>query len=451
MAHVRATVVEDRLLAAFDSAREEGWELLLAGWTPAGGRVTFLAPATGEIREVAVGVGPFRRPSRHGWPSFWGVEGTWPDDAWAEPAADVAVAGSGLHLMPLGPVRADVAESLRYEMAVLGDEIHHVRLVAGLKRRRVLAALAGTAPDVGVSVAERISGTAAFAHALAFCEAVEAAAGLAVPPEEARLRVILAELERVASHLGDLAALAAATGTIVAGPDLLRLKEEVLRFNARVTGHRYLRGVLTPGGLRRPVALAEWELRTLVARVGAEFGSIRRHLDRTNAFLDRLHGAGRIPAAALAELQLTGFVGKSAGRDRDERWDRPYAAYAEAVDGLRPVSLLAPDAYGRYAVRADEVLQSLTILRRMAADLTLPPHRPARLAVGRGIGVVEAPRGRLAIGVWLEGDTVRTADILTPSQLNFAAVPVALANHNILQDFPIVDASFLLSVAELDL
>lgn len=425
---------------------------------PTAGRLgmVFWNSGAGTLDESVAGFGPYPRPSLHGHPVAW----AWERQSafrgfWEAEEERVAVSGDGVHRVPLGPVRSDAGESIRYDLSVVGDDIHHVWLRSGYKGREVAHLMSQRPVDEGVTIAERVTGTSPVAHALAFSEAVENCRGDTVSLEARQVRALLAELERLMSHLGDLAVLAAATGTITAAADLYRLKERVLRFNFKWTGHRYLRGVIAPGGVRRALSLPAAGLNELARDVEREFVAVRRQLDRTNSFLDRLHGAGKIPDDVIAELSPTGFVGKSAGLSLDWRWSRPYAGYDDAIWASAPAVIHQPDSFGRYWVRAEEVLQSLWLIRRLGSrECRAVPSTsaPAWEARSPGYGVVEAPRGSLVYRLTMQdAHATNQVSLTTASQRNWPAVPRALEAGNILQDFPIIDASFSLAVSALDL
>lgn len=417
-----------------------GRDLILALWR---------YPSTG-IDEIPLGSGPFTRPSRSGFPEFWAAErAIHLPEMFADESPAAVASGMSLHEMPLGPVRADVAEALRFELTCLGDEILAARIVNGFKHRHVERLMAGSDAMAALEVAERVTGTSPVAHATAFALAVESALGLEVPRSVGRQRLVLLELERLASHLSDLAALAASTGTPVAAAELYRLKDLVLRFNQAWAGHRYLRGVVAPGGARRALEAPADALRALLRQTESEFSAIRRQLDRMTSFLDRLHGAGRVPEGFRG---LVGFVGRAGGRSEDVRWDRPYAAYDEVTGGRRQPVAAAGDAHARYVIRCTEIDFSILALRRLADCGPAPAAVLApRDGSSFGWGIVEAPRGRLAYRVEISGGLVRSVSVRTPSSINWPALPAAVANHNILQDFPIIDASFSLCAAALDL
>ncbi len=440
--------MEVSLPAACEQAAREGHKVLHIFPEQGSVRVA-LWQKDGRFDEIDVGPGPHARPSRRGFPSMrFAEEQEFTPEAFEPASAEPEVTGEGMHVVPLGPVRADVAEALRYEMNVLGDQIHGLTLRNGYKRRGVARLMQGSEALAALEISERVTGTSTVAHALAFSLAVEDALGLAIGEGASVLRSALAELERLHSHLGDLASLAASTGMVVAAADLYRLRESILRFAEHWTGHRYLRGVVGPGGWRRELPDVSPDLASLLEEAEGQFLAVRRALDHTNSFLDRLHGAGRIPGKSL---ELVGVVGRSAGVAEDVRWDRPYAWYPELCFGRRPSGFAAGDAYGRYFVRCEEIAQSIAMLRRSGAARAAGTQPPAYGGGGVGYGLVESPRGRLFYRVALRGGRIETCRIRTASSINWVAVPPAVANHNILQDFPIIDASFNLAVASLDL
>ncbi|MCL8207439.1 MAG: hydrogenase-3 subunit E [Actinomycetia bacterium] len=375
---------------------------------------------------------------------------------WDPPApAAPSVRGKGVFTFPLGPVRADVAESLGYNLAVMGDEILRLDLRPGFKFRGVADWSRGRRLEEAADVLERWTGTSTVAHALAFALAVEDALGLA--DEDPVGRSVVAELERVHSHLGDLAALAVSTGLPVPQMEYLHLREGILRLNHDLVGHRYLRGVVRPRGLKLADPPDRSRLRAAsatVRRVREEASRIARDLSLTSSFLDRLVGAGRIPAPDLEAVRPVGPVGRASGRALDVRTQRPYAAYARWT--VEPARAATGDAEARFRVKVAELERSLALLDALLA-VWEPRGAPSPVAVdaadgAEGIGVVEAPRGLLATRVVLAGSppVVRHVGVATPSARNWPAVPPAMANHNILQDFPIIDASFALSAAGWD-
>lgn len=370
---------------------------------------------------------------------------------WVPPShPERVVRGKGIFTYPLGPVHGDVSESLRYDLAVMGDEIVHLTLKHGYKRRHITTLCRGKTVPQALELIERMTATSSFAHQWAFMMAVENAQGKIVDEGTKIYRSVALEMERLASHLGDLALLASSTGLPVAQMDYLHLKEQILRWNYKLFGDRYLRGALVKNALNQ---VADEASASIIA-VGEQAQAITDSLFHTPSFLDRLVGAGTIPEQTVQFIAPVGPVGRASGLKVDVRslWD--YGVYDE-------ISFAIPssdkrDAYARFLVKSREITASVNIIRRLLP--VAPRHSHVSTVFeegpsqGPGIGMVEAPRGMLAYALWLDGsgEIIRHVAVATPSARNWYVVPPAMANGNILQDFPIIDASFLLSVAGWD-
>lgn len=386
----------------------------------------------------------------------------WPELGWVIPDRPT-VRGKGLFVFPLGPVRADVAESLAYRLTVMGDEIIHLELQAGFKPRHIRELVQGRTISEAMPVISRFTTISNVHHTLAMAMAVEDAWEIILPEAVHTTRTLLAELERAVSHIGDLALLAVSTGLPVPQMEYLHLKETLLRVNYHLFGHRYLRGSVVPGGVDKrlwpddtdPVGAAR-----IVSDVLDQTSDIAYGLKKTPSFLDRLHGAGTIPSQTVSDMRPVGPVGRASGCPSDVRRTRPYADYSN--DTLSTFTESSGDSYARFRVRVAELEESLSWVRRILGGWhphlipgyepnppwdsgIAPTHRSA-------VGVVEAPRGLLAYSLELDpasGRIIRLG-VATPSERNWMVVPAAMANNNILQDFPIIDASFALSVAGWD-
>ncbi len=416
------------------------------------------------VERPAATAAPARSPSR---PSRAGVVAALADErrlereglVWAETAPEPVVLGRGVFTFPLGPVRGDVAESVGWRLEVMGDEVLALGLRFGYKCRRLQEQMGPAGPVAGVALAERVTGTSPVAHALAFAGAWEAALEMEVPPAALHWRAVMAELERLQSHLGDLAGLANATGLPAAAAELFVLKEQVLRLCLRRTGHRYQRGLVVVGGIRRePESVPD--LDPGLREIRERFMRNIAQLGRSTSFLDRLHGAGRVPPAVAATLRPVGPTGRACGWGYDVRHDHPYGLHASTGAPARAV-VDKGDAWGRYRVRVLEVLASIGWLReRLAAGTPGGPTAavgPMPSWADRPSGAdirmarVEAPRGELIYFVWPGRSGARPwVRVRTASAVNWAVVPPAVGEGNVLQDVPIIDASFSLSVSAVD-
>jgi formate hydrogenlyase subunit 5 len=358
------------------------------------------------------------------------------------------VAGYGLFTIPHGPVRSGVFESMEYLVETPGEAIPHLNMRIFYKYRGIAARFSGLTVADGVLLAERAEGIASVAHALAFCHAVETIADCQVPREAALVRVVHAELERIANHLDVAMRLADAAGLAVATARFALHKERVLRLVSGLCGSRFGRGVAVPGGVsafpQRPSAflptLSELE-RQVTADAELLMGS--------SSFLDRLRNTGPLTPARAREHGTLGPVGKASGYSDDARLARPYDAYE--LLGIEPARQHSgADAMTRLRVRVEEVAQAFRLIRQALEDFPerarLTPRAPCDPPDGRAVGWAEAPQGEVLYDVAVSGGHIVRCQLRSASFHNLVLMHEVFAG-DILTDFPFIEASFGLSVA----
>jgi Ni,Fe-hydrogenase III large subunit len=359
------------------------------------------------------------------------------------------VAGYGIFTIPHGPVRSGVLESIEYLVETPGEAIPHLNMRVFYKHRGVENRFAGMAPADGVLLAERAEGIASVAHALAFSHAVERITGCQVPPAAALVRVLHAELERIANHLDVAVRLADAAGLAVATARLALHKERVLRLVSRLCGSRFGRGMVVPGGVSASPRLPPAEILTEVGKLRRAVTAEAAALMTTSSFLDRLRGTGPLTPQRARQHWALGPVGKAAGYADDARLARPYDGYLSLA--LPPVrSHAAGDALARLRVRWDEVDQSFGLLRQVAEDLAERSshllHLTCEPASGRALGWAEAPQGEVIYDVVLDAGRIVRCHPRSASFHNLVLMHEVFTG-DILTDFPFIEASFGLSVA----
>jgi Ni,Fe-hydrogenase III large subunit/Ni,Fe-hydrogenase III component G len=363
------------------------------------------------------------------------------------------VEGEGVYEITVGPVHAGIIEPGHFRFSVEGETIINLESRMYFVHKGIEKLFESATLDQAVKLAERISGDSSVAHALAFCQAVEAIAGATISPRAAYLRVVLLELERLYNHIADVGAICTDTGFALANAHALRLREDLLRLNARLVGHRLLRGFLVPGGVMRDFDAQQiTETRDSVARIIGEFDQIVELATRNGLVLDRLHGTGRLSQQTARDMQVVGVPARASGIDEDARRDHPCAGYAALPP--RVVVHSDGDVWARLMVRVEEAREAARLI--VSALETLPEGRLVVpldvLPEGEGaFGLVEGWRG--PIWHWVvagKNNGLRRVKIKDPSFANWPALNYAIL-ENIVPDFPLVNKSFNLSYAGNDL
>jgi formate hydrogenlyase subunit 5 len=351
--------------------------------------------------------------------------------------------------LPWGPVRADVVESAEFVFYYIGEHIIHLYPQLFFKHRGMEKRFEGLAPDAGVTWAERVSGVGSFAHALAYCQAIEAAGECEVPRRARLLRTLLAEMERLYNHLRYLGHLADTTTLKVGAAEGKYLEERAKQMNGRLTGSRFLRGLLVPGGLRRDVEPGAW-LRDMLDDLHREIERYAGRLEHSNSYLDRLMTTGVLDKQVAFDQGATGPVERASGIDRDLRRDHAYAAYGEVPPSVAYET--AGDAYARAKVRMAEIEASIVLVRTLLSLLEPGPVGAACTppANGEGLGWAESPRGSLFYAVHFDaGGRLKRVKIKSPSFSNWRVFPFTVHDSNMM-DYAINEASFGLTIAGCD-
>ncbi len=357
--------------------------------------------------------------------------------------------GPDVQRLPWGPVRADVVESGEFVFYYIGEHIIHLHTQLFFKHRGMEKRFEGLTADSGVVWAERVSGVGSLAHALAYSQAVEAASGCVVPRRARLVRTLLAEMERLYNHLHYLGHLADTTTLKVAAAEGKYLEERAKQLNGKLTGSRFLRGLVTPGGLRRDMEPAAWladALETLRKEAAAYMGL----LERSNSYLDRLMTTGVLDRKVAFDQGATGPVERASGIDRDLRRDHSYAGYGDVRPAVAGET--TGDAYARAKVRMAEIDASLALILRLLPMLEEGPIRApcAPVCDSEGLGWAETPRGSLFYAVHFGKDArLKRVKIKSPSFSNWRVFPFTVHGSNMM-DYAINEASFGLTIAGCD-
>lgn len=354
----------------------------------------------------------------------------------------------GAFVMPLGPVFSGHAESALFLLETVGEDV--VRAVPRLfyKYRAIEKLAEGRSIADVLLLVERCNGTNAIGNAWAYCNAVETALPIVVPARAHMLRTFLAELERVRHHVGAIRDICESTALSVAANEAAAYEEELLRLCARLTGHRYLFGLLAIGGLARDLAAADlaWTLAG-VRKVQPHLTSLRHDLERTGSFLDRIEDVGIISPEQARTFELIGPMARASDMVIDMRVAHAYGQYPD-VDFVVPTEREG-DGFARLRVLFSEIEQSIRILEQLPTTIDGSVRADVRASTGSALGWAEAPRGASLHWVDIVDGRIKRYHCVPPSFRNWHGFHIATEDFAF-QDFPIILATLDLSVAEND-
>jgi Ni,Fe-hydrogenase III large subunit len=282
--------------------------------------------------------------------------------------------------------------------------------------------------------------------------AAEGIAHLTPPPRALWLRATALERERIANHLGDLGYLGNDGGLAFGLAQFMRLKEDVLRLNAEVFGHRYLMDYVVPGGVARNVGRHGCD--QLIEQCDAlarEVQVIKDIYDDHAGLQDRFQTCGYLAPELAKQLGVLGFAARASGQALDLRAQAGYEPYDRL--GVEARAQAGGDVAARVAVRFDELAESLRLVRTAvdrlpSGEIAAPFETLAERA--RGLGRVEGWRGEAMVAIEAVGGIIRRCHAHDPSWQNWPALEHAIMG-NIVPDFPLINKSFNLSYSGQDL
>jgi Ni,Fe-hydrogenase III large subunit len=362
--------------------------------------------------------------------------------------------GPGLHQIAVGPVHAGIIEPGHFRFTANGETVIRLEERLGYVHKGIEGLMKGADVMRGVHLAGRTSGDSTVAYAFAFSLAAEQALGIEVPPRAIWLRALMAELERLANHLGDIGAVCNDASFSLMHAHCGMLRERVLRAADCCFGHRLMRDVVVPGGVERDLdSEGVKTLRDLTIHIGDKFPELVELYDKTASLQDRTVGTGVLTAALANQYGCGGFVGRASNRAFDTRRALPYAPYGDLAF-IVPVRSEG-DVDARVWIRIKEVEQSLSLVSQILDRLPTSTLRTEVLershSANEGLAVVESFRGDVL--VWLRlapGGSIERCHLRDPSWFQWPVIEAAIEG-NIVADFPLCNKSFNCSYSGHDL
>lgn len=469
----RKIVTPDEWTAAGEQLHNEAWTLVAHWAEPGMVHAAFRETTTGHSAILSLPVpdgrfpslGRYSRPARRLERAIHDRIGLVPELApdtrpWidhgrrdggpAAPYTFLPVEGEGLHRIPVGPVHAGIIEPGHFRFTAAGETIVRLEERLGYVHKGIEGLMVGAPLEKAARLAGRVSGDSTVAYAIAFAQAVEDACGTVVPQRAIILRAVMAELERLANHLGDIGAVCndAAFSLMLTHCGILR--ERILRTAETTFGHRLMMDCVVPGGIACEQCRIDGDMEKLLKRIDKQLPQLFALYEDTASLQDRTVRTGIVLYSLAKEFGAGGYIGRASGHAFDVRRDLPYPPYDRLTFEIP--SLERGDVDARVRIRFREAEQSVLILRQLLAQLRDGPVRTeVRAKSGEGAAMVEGFRGDVFVWVRMNADgRVDLAHLRDPSWFQWPLLEAAIEG-NIVADFPLCNKSFNCSYAGHDL
>ena len=358
--------------------------------------------------------------------------------------------GDNLHQIPVGPVHAGIIEPGHFRFTASGETVVRLEERLGYVHKGIESLMAGATIEQAAKLAARTSGDSTVAYGIAFAHAVEAALNVEAPPRAQYLRALMAELERLANHFGDIGAICNDASFSLMHAHCGILRELILRAADACFRHRLMMDRVIPGGVTHDLyADGTDRIHETLWQIKERFPRLIELYDNTASLQDRAVGTGIVQAEFARQFGAPGYVGRASGRNFDARKMPGYAPYRQ-LDFAVPV-MTAGDVNARVWVRIREVEQSLALVERLVDHL--PEGRiaiPLAAGTGEGLGLAEGFRGDVLVSARLDGGRISRCHLRDPSWFQWPLLEAAIEG-NIVADFPLCNKSFNCSYSGQDL
>ena len=343
-------------------------------------------------------------------------------------------------IVPIGPQHPALKEPGHFEFTVNGEIVTNASARLGFVHRGMEKGAENRTWVQDLYLMERVCGICSHVHAMAFAIGVEQLAKVQAPPRAQAIRVLIAELERIHSHLLWLGVAAHEGGFDTLFMYSWRDRETVMDLLETISGNRVNYSANVIGGVKIDINDAQKD----ALHKGMDFLEERtRHyfkvVTEDETFLGRTRNVGKMTFEQAEFLGAIGPTGRASGLQRDVRVDSPYAGYPQFP--VKVVTATAGDLEARFVVRIEELYESYRLVREIIDNLPageLAARVPRRIPEGETISRVEAPRGELLYFLKSNGsDKPDRVKVRTPSLCNWASVLVTAVGHK-LADMPMI-------------
>ncbi len=343
-------------------------------------------------------------------------------------------------IVPIGPQHPALKEPGHFEFTVEGEVVTNATARLGFVHRGMEKGAESRTWTQDLYLMERVCGICSHVHSMAFVLGVEKLANVQAPPRAQAIRELVAELERIHSHILWLGVAAHEGGFDTLFMFSWRDRETVMDLLETISGNRVNYSANVLGGVK--VDINERQKDELLR--GMDFLEERtRHylkvVTEDDTFLGRTRNIGVMTFEEATRLGAIGPTGRASGLLRDVRMDSPYAGYPDFP--IQLVTAKAGDLEARFVVRIKELFESYRLVREIVEKIPsgdLTTKIPRRIPEGETVSRVEAPRGELFYYIKSNGtDRPERVKVRTPSLCNWASVLTTAIGHK-LADMPMI-------------
>jgi membrane-bound hydrogenase subunit alpha len=345
--------------------------------------------------------------------------------------------------IPIGPQHPALKEPESFTLTMAGEKILEASVRLGYNHRGIEKACEQRTYVQAIYLLERVCGICSHSHSTCFIQAVEEVAGLELPKRASYIRTLVAELERIHSHLLWLGVAGHEVGFDTLLMYTWRDREVVMDLLAALTGNRVNYGLNTLGGVRRDISPEQKEQILKAMDILEERTKYYIQIATTETTLiNRFTGVGMLEHDDAVRLGAVGPTARASAVDIDVRRDDPYAAYPEV--SFKVITDNHNDVYGRAVVRVLELMECYSLVRQLVKQMPEGPialKAPRKVPVGEALSRYEAPRGEDVHYVRGNGtDKPERVKVRAPTLANVQAVSHMLKNRY-LADMPIIVAA----------
>lgn len=346
-------------------------------------------------------------------------------------------------ILPIGPQHPLLKEPIHFKFTVEGERIVDADIRMGYNHRGIEKACEERTYIQDLYMVERICGICSHVHATNFVQAVESIAKLEIPPRAKYLRVIVAELERLHSHLLWFGVAGHEIGFDTLFMVAWRDREVIQDVLEIITGNRVNYGMNTIGGVRKDLTKEETDQTIKALKIVEDrMKYYAKVAQEETTFIARVSGVGYLPHDIALSHCAVGPTARGSGVDLDIRRDAPYSAYADIP--FKVVTSKLGDVLGRTLVRVGEIFESVNIIRYCMEHLPEGPvavKAPRKVPAGEAVSRYEAPRGECIHYVRANGtDKPDRVKVRAPTMANLMSIRNCLLNQQV-ADIPIILAA----------